>query len=163
RMVEMLDDTGASRAQRERLITALATTGWANKVDKSLTDAMRDVFDPNGRERSFGSALMPITSDRYIELIEARILGVERARGLAPWDELQHAWFQYRLTMRSYAAVRPELLATSIRPQDAAIWQEPTADHLVNNSCYHLITILGGWARLGNPPTHEDRVPTERP
>lgn len=32
------------------------------------------------------------------------------------------------------------------------MWEEPSVDNLVNNACFHLTMILGGWARRGNSP-----------
>jgi hypothetical protein len=55
-----------------------------------------------------------------------------------------------------------------LRPRDAAMWEEPTLDHLINNACYHVTVILGGWARRANSPATgrasngQERRPTVR-
>ena len=72
---------------------------------------------------------------------------LELASRPAPLDELERARFLYRLGMRGYASERQDLLATPIRPQDNAMFEEPTWEHVINNACYHVSVILGGFAR----------------
>ena len=48
----MLDDLDASREQRERLVKALAYKASAKRVDKTLFEAVREVFDPAGHRRA---------------------------------------------------------------------------------------------------------------
>lgn len=57
RVVDMLDDFGAPREQRERLVKALAYTASAKRVDKTLLESVREVFDPGREGRTFGSRL----------------------------------------------------------------------------------------------------------
>lgn len=145
-VADFLDDLDASRAQRERLIEALAKTARARRVDKDLRDALHDVFDPFGEGRTYGSSRFPLTEEHLLGLIETRIKGLQRAARPAPIDELERARALYRHGVRSYVAERHELLATPIRPQDNAMWQQPTFEHLLNNACYHVSVTLGGFA-----------------
>lgn len=148
-MTDFLDDLDASRYQRRVLIDALSSTARDKRVDKSLAEAVEQVFDPGSVGRTFGSSRMPLTTGHITGLIETRILGLERAQGPAPVEELRRAWLLYRFGMKMYPADRQGLIETPLRPQDAAMWEEPTWEHFLNNACYHVSVILGGFVRHG--------------
>jgi hypothetical protein len=141
---EFLDDIGASRDQRDRLVKALSDTSYMARVDRNvLSDAIREVFDPEGGGRTFGSSLMPMSIDDYVDLISARLLGMRVARQPAPLDMLKRAWDLCRWSMQRYQTDRQALLTSSIRPQDAQLWQEPTLDILGNRACAQVALVLG--------------------
>ena len=147
--VDFLDDweMKASRYQRRRLMDALLNSAKERRTDPDLAEALQEVFDPAKAGRTFGSSLMPLTVDDIIGLIESRIRGLQRAEAPASLNELIKVWDLHHYGMDAYAAERHRLVATSIRPHDAAMWKEPNWDERVNNACYHVSVALGGLAR----------------
>jgi hypothetical protein len=143
-----LDDLGAPREGRERLIDVLAKTAYSGQLDKkTVTEAIRQVFDPGGDGRVYGSSLMPVTPERFVDLMESRTLGMVLAKKPASVEDLTNAWHYCRFGMQSYAVARPALIDSSLRPQDAQMWEEPTWDLLVNKACSQVVLVLGGLSR----------------
>jgi hypothetical protein len=150
-LVDFLDDweRKASRHQRGRLMNALVSTARNRRMDPDQAEALQEVFDPAKVGRTFGSSLMPLTVDDVVGQIESRIRGLERAEAPASLYELKKVWDLHQYGMDLYAVQRQRLIATSVRPLDAALWEEPTWEHRVINACFHVSVALGGFARRG--------------
>jgi hypothetical protein len=147
-VADFLDDMGAPREDRQRLVEAVADTGYTGRVDtRALARAMEDVLDPLGEGRFVGSRLMPVTADRFAQLMETRALGMGLAKRPAPVEELKTAWHYCRFGIQSYAASRAALIDSSVRPKDVQMWEEPTWDLLVNRACAQVVLVLGGLSR----------------
>ena len=158
RITDFLDDVGAPRADRERLVEALAQTEYhSGKLDKkTLAETVQDVFDPNREGRVWGSSLMPVTAESFVHLMETRALGMALAKKPARVESLKDAWHYCRFGVQSYAASWEAIITGSVRPQDAQMWEEPTWDLLVNRACAQVVLVLGGLSR------HARREPSKQ-
>ncbi len=167
---DFLDDLGASRDERQRLVDLLARVAYSGKLsdEGELAEAVGEVFDPARSGRTFGSGLATATANSLVTLIAGRLAGMERIRKRASFHELERARAVYRDTRMQWAKERAELAMHVLRPKDEALFAPETLQDLFDGVCSQLMLIIGLLARAptemesGSQTTAPGAAPTVR-
>ncbi len=140
RVIAQLGAPNMKRQDKTDLIDAIvaATEGAGFRRDVLLGPARR-IFDPDGQGRRVGPPGAIVRADSWVNVIEAKVLGVEILSDLDD-DLFEQARLRHHETMAQYSERQPGFAQ---HPEIGAWFEAPTLDWLANNACDHITTTIG--------------------
>ena len=146
-MTDFLDDLGATRDQRNRLIESFAKVAYSGPnaaLDLShLVEEVLDVFDPAREGRLLGAPGAAVTARDLVSMIESRARGLLAAKTV-PVEQLEMVRILFLNSQARYNEQRPEFESEAYRPADAvAFSQTQSFEVLINNACSNVCGLLG--------------------
>lgn len=142
-----LTTSQTTRTARRTLTNLLADIAYRGELndEAALRDAIREVFEPEfeGIAKSVGHPAAPLSTNAAVDIIRANLRGVRlvtsQRLSLAAFAE---AGRHQRETMAEYARDQPALAAGKWG-QPTGLYEEPSIQWLVEQSCSQLLTMLG--------------------
>ena len=137
----------ASVSSRRTLEAFLANIAYRGKLDNeaALRNAIRDVFEPDFGciSRSLGHPSAPLSTDAVVDIIRAKIEGMRLVSGeLISAADFERAGHLQRETTAEYVRDHPSMAAEPWG-QPVALYEVPSVQWLVEQSCSQLLTIIG--------------------
>ncbi|MGX5183067.1 hypothetical protein ACWKT5_09635 [Streptomyces avermitilis] len=145
-ILTQLDHQAATPAARKTLLDMLANAAYTGRIDlASLESAVRAVFEPGfgSLHRVVGHLSAPLTVDSQVGIIDARLrAGAKLVAGEFSDVDFRSARHGHLLGYAQYMRDQPVLAAQA--PADHPGMYEPvTFESTLNQSCEHLLTMLG--------------------
>lgn len=145
--VTQFDSPHASPRSRKTLIELLADIAYRGRLDDeaSLVRATREVFEPGSGliKRAIGHPSAPLSADAIVEIIRANLQGIrEFSTGRVGLAEFEDAGQHQRVSMGEYVRDWPAMVSEPWA-QTRALYDEPTLRWLIEESCSHLLALVG--------------------
>lgn len=146
-MAAQLASTTASQQSRKTLESLLVDIAYRGKLDDeaSLRIAIRNVFEPDfdGISKALGHPSAPLSTEAIVDIIRAKLEGMR----LITQDRLGLADFvvagrQQRESMQEYVTLQPSMAAAAL-DSTMPLYDEPSTQWLVDQSCASILTIVG--------------------
>ncbi|SEM21618.1 hypothetical protein SAMN05414137_120205 [Streptacidiphilus jiangxiensis] len=145
-ILKQFDHPSAAPAARKKLLDLVTDAAYTGRVDlAALERTLRDVFEPGfgTLRRGLGHPSAPLAVDSYVGLIDARLRATKNlARDEFTDDDFRAARTAHLINHVQYAAEQPVLAATAPAGHED-LYAPITAERALNESCDHLLTVLG--------------------
>lgn len=129
------------RATGKRELIALLEGAISSRTfnAEEITEAVRGVLDRGATGRPQGPEGAELTAERYVGSVLARLEAIEH------WSKLPDEFFDrarnvYRVTRAEYQIDQPRF---ALDPRLGGLFEEPTAEDLVNSACLDLLSVVG--------------------